>query len=111
MGLSAQCILPGHFTVTEIVSALAEIGLSDVRALPRYRPEHWEFRFVADDRSECIIDAFLNSWAADDYLDAFTGQSTLLTMPSLGGASSIFQMLARARPGSRWRTHEGENWQ
>jgi hypothetical protein len=111
MGLSAQCILPGHFTVTEIVSALAGIGLSDVRALPRYRPEHWEFRFVADDRSECVMDAFLNSWAADDYPDAFTGESTLLTMPSSAQTSTIFQKLARARPASRWRAHEGESWQ
>lgn len=110
MSLSAQCILPGHLTVPEVARLLTTVGLTDVRAVARYRPEHWEIHFSVGLQADCVMDVFLNSWAAEDYLEAFSGPSTLLTMPASDQASGIFRELAGVRTAALWRAHEMENW-
>lgn len=110
MSLSAQCILPGHLTVLEVAHLLTTVGLTDVRAVARYRPEHWEIHFSVGLQLECVMDVFLNSWAAEDHMEAYSGPSTLLTMPASEQASGIFRELTKVRTAAMWRAHEADDW-
>lgn len=80
MGIESQAILAGHVPVDRIVTLLrSEIsGKIDVRDMQR--PEYKIVDFEKLDGSWASLNLFLDSWASDDYADAFEGPSTLLTV-------------------------------
>ncbi len=79
MSIESQAILAGHVPVERIVSLLkCEVG-GPVTVRDMRRPEYKIIEFQKPDGSWCAFNLFLNSWAADDYVDSFQGPSTFLT--------------------------------
>ena len=79
MSIESQAILAGHVPVERIVSLLkCEVG-GPVAVRDMQRPEYKIVEFQKVDGSWSALHLFLNSWAAQDYMDAFQGPSTLLT--------------------------------
>ncbi len=79
MSIESQAILAGHVPVERIVGILkSEIG-GPIAVRDMQRPEFKVIEFKKGDGSWTAINLFLDSWAAEDYADAFKGPSTLLT--------------------------------
>jgi hypothetical protein len=110
MSINAQAVIAGHFGIEAVCEMFKEIrGVSDVHANPRYRPEHWEIRLRDASDSQHLFDVFLNSWAAEDYADAWQGPSTLLTCRYQPAAAVLLKALVELR-GGIMRSHETEEW-
>lgn len=79
MSVECQAIIAGHISAEEIVSLLRlEVrGKLIVRNMQRI--EYKIIDLQQDDGSFSAINLFLESWAAEDYADAFQGPSTFLT--------------------------------
>ena len=81
MSLQTQAILPGHPTAAELAVLLQQASGYKVLGYRTMRvAEHVLFEMEDDDGTVVCVEAFLNSWAADDYAAAFRGPSTMLMM-------------------------------
>lgn len=111
MSLNTQIVIPAHVGVEEVCGLLrADGGASNVRARPMRRAEHWVIEYVDADGVTGSLDAFLQSYAADDYPELGGGPSTLLSLPY--GPPAIAMAKAVATASSGWfRMHEGAEWQ
>ncbi len=110
MSINAQAILPGHLGIEAICELFAQAdGVNDVHAAPRYRPEHWEVSISTSSVAQIVFDVFLNSWAAEDYSDAWQGPSTFLTCRYQPAALSVLSTLV-AVGGGVMRPNETGNW-
>jgi hypothetical protein len=79
MSVESQAILAGHVAVEQIVNLLrAEIG-GNVVVREMQRPEYIIIKFEPADGTWSAMHVFLESWAADDYAEAYKGPSTLMT--------------------------------
>jgi hypothetical protein len=109
MSVESQVILAGHVTVEHIVKLLkAEIsGPIVVRDMPRSEYKVIEFQKV--DGSWSALNLFLQSWAADDYADAFQGPSTFLTVEYNPQNFNLIRSIAAAVGGFARKT-EAEPW-
>jgi hypothetical protein len=109
MSLQTQAILQGHSSAAELA---VRFGQASDFTVMSYRTltvtEHVLFELEGPDGELFCVEAFLNSWAADDYAAAFSGPSTLLT----GACSpSVTSLLARlAAGGGRYREHDMAEW-
>lgn len=110
MSLQTQAILPGHLTAAEIAVQLTEA--SNLRFLG-YRnmriPDHVLFEFEGNGNEILCFEAFLNSWAADDYADILNGASTMLTAAYSLSAIATFRRLLKGN--GFMRHHELCEWQ
>ena len=110
MSINAQAVIAGHFGIEAVCEMFKEIlGVSDVHANSRYRPEHWEIRLRDASGNQHLFDVFLNSWAAEDYADAWLGQSTFLTCRYQSAAAILLKALIELR-GGIMRSSETEEW-
>lgn len=81
MSLQTQAILQGHLTAAEIAVRIEQASRFKVLGYRTMRiPEHVLFELEDSGGNVLAVEAFLNSWAADDYASVFSGPSTLLTM-------------------------------
>jgi hypothetical protein len=81
MSLQTQAILPGHPTAAELALRLEQASGFKVLGYRTMRvPEHVLFELEDGQGHVLAVEAFLNSWAADDYAGVCSGPSTLLTM-------------------------------
>jgi hypothetical protein len=109
MSLQTQAILPGHLTAAEIAFRLEQASGFKVFGYRTMRvPEHVLFELEDDGGTTFCVEAFLNSWAADDYAAAFNGPSTMLTMEHshlavqmLGAVAGLYGI---------WREHDMADW-
>lgn len=109
MSLNCQLVLPGHPDPTALADMFSKLhGVIEVRASQRYRPEHWELHVVTDNGS-ALLDAFLSSWAKEDYAQIYTGESVLLTGPTSPLVEALFVEAAKSR-GGFMRKHEQADW-
>jgi hypothetical protein len=109
MGFDTQAILPGHptaETLAERFSTIPGVGLLEWRAMRH--PDHVIFEIATQGGNQCV-EAFLNSLAASDYADAFTGPSTLLTAEY--NAKSLQFLTAVVGELGLIRQHNEAGWQ
>jgi len=79
MSVESQAILAGHIPVDRIVRLLKAEVSGPVAVRDMQRPEYKIIEFQKLDGSWATLNLFLDSWAAEDYANAFQGPSTLLT--------------------------------
>lgn len=109
MSVESQVILTGHISVEQIVRLLrAEIS-GPVVVRDMQRPEYKVIEFQKVDGSWSTLNLFLNSWAADDYADAFQGPSTFLTAECNPQNFNLVRSIA-ATIGGLARKTEAEPW-
>jgi hypothetical protein len=111
MGLETQAVISGHLTVHDICRRL-RTGYGAVAPLPRGArvADHWMIEFTDRDGQHRLVDAFLNSWAADDYHDLDVTESTLLSMELGPTSEAVMRALVKGSKG--WtRRHSGQAWE
>ena len=109
MSLNCQLILPGHPDAAALSKMFSRLtGVLDVRAAQRYRPEHWELA-VTTNQGAVLVDAFLASWAKEDYTEIYDGDSVLLTGPTSPVVEALFEEASRVA-GGFMRRHEQAEW-
>jgi hypothetical protein len=104
MGLETQAILYGHVSVDQIVRLLRSELVGSINVRDMQRPEYKIVQFVRVDGSTSTINLFLNSWAAEDYADAFNGPSTFLTAEYSPQNFELLRLIAAANGGLARRT-------
>ncbi|MFZ4380772.1 MAG: hypothetical protein ACOYO0_02250 [Sandarakinorhabdus sp.] len=110
MGIETQAILPGHLSVENVCGLLsADCKVTVAGARPMHRPEYKIVEFF--DRSGALqaMNLFLNSFAASDYQDVFTGDSTLVTLEFSPSNFEALKALASSTGGYVQRMG-GEPW-
>lgn len=109
MSVESQAILAGHIPVDRIVRLLkAEIS-GPVTVRDMQRPEYKIIEFQKLDGSWASLNLFLDSWAAEDYADAFQGPSTFLTTEYNPQNFNLVRAIAAAIGGLA-RKSEAEPW-
>lgn len=109
MSLQTAAIIPAHVTIGELCAALRKIdGIANVGARQMTRPEYQLIEFLCGNRRSAIH-VFLASYAADDYADVVTGESTLLTIEASPYGKKLLAHLAGS--GGWVRGGDGEAWQ
>lgn len=112
MSLQTQAILPGHPTAAEIADLLQETSGFKVLGYRTMRvPEHVLFELEDAGGTVLCVEAFLNSWAAEDYSAAFSGPSTLLTMEYSPTASLLLRTLVSRTGLWRAKDNDSAEWQ
>jgi len=110
MSLQTQAILPGHPTAAELALRLEQASGFKVLGYRTMRvPEHVLFELEDGQGHVLAVEAFLNSWAADDYAATFAGPSTMLTMEHSPVATSLLQEIVRGD--GLVREHDMDEWQ
>jgi hypothetical protein len=110
MGLETQAILPGHLTAENIAGLLSKeckIKTAAIRAM--HRPEYKVIEFLDSGSRVQVLNLFLQSYAASDYADVFTGDSTLVTAEFSPDSFEMLSTLAGATGGYVQRV-SGEAW-
>ena len=110
MGLRTQAAIAEHLTVSEICRRLRIAArATDAVAKSTHREDYWIVAFTGPNGSPRLVDAFLNSWAAEDYPGLIDGLSTLLSMEL--GPDSEEILRAITLPSQAWiRRQEGATW-
>lgn len=109
MGAETQAILAGHIPVDRVVRLLKSEISGPVGVRDMQRPEYKVIEFQKLDGSWSALNLFLNSWAADDYADAFQGPSTFLTAEYNPQNFNLVWSIAAAIGGLARKT-EDEPW-
>ena len=108
MSLQSAAIIPQHMSIGKICAALRRLpGVSGVGARQMTRAEYQLIEFMYGNQ-RVAIHTFLSSYASEDYLDVFHGDSVLLTMEA---SADNAQLLAELAGTGGWvRLSEGEPW-
>lgn len=109
MGIESQAILAGHVPVDRIVSLLRSEISGKITVRDMQRPEYKIVDFQKLDGSWASLNLFLESWAADDYAEAFEGPSTLMTVEFSPHNFNIVRAITAAIGGLARRTAD-EPW-
>ena len=109
MGIESQAILAGHVPVDRIVSLLRSEISGKVTVRDMQRAEYKVVDFQKIDGSWTSLNLFLESWAADDYAEAFAGPSTLMTVEFSPQNFNVVRTITAAIGGLARRTAD-EPW-
>lgn len=109
MGVETQAVLAGHVPVERIVALLKSEVVGTIAVRDMQRPEYKLVEFQKVDGSWSALNLFLNSWAADDYADAFQGPSTFLTAEYNPQNFNLLRAIAAAIGGLARKT-EADPW-
>jgi hypothetical protein len=109
MGIESQAILAGHVAVERIVTLLRSEISGKITVRDMQRPEYKIVDFQKVDGSWTSLNLFLESWAADDYVEAFAGPSTLMTVEFSPQNYNVIRDLTAAIGGLTRRTVD-EPW-
>ncbi len=95
MSFQTQAILQGHLTAAEIAVRIEQVSRFKVLGYRTMRlPEHVLFE-LEDARGDIMaVEAFLQSWAADDYRATCDGPTTLLTAEYSPAAAALVSAIA-----------------
>jgi hypothetical protein len=108
MGFDTQAILPGHPTAEDLAEHLSTIpGVRVLEWRTMRHPDHVIFDIATPTGHQCI-EAFLNSFAASDHADTFTGPSTLLTTEYSANSLQFLSLLTGK--GGFVREHDMAAW-
>lgn len=109
MSVESQAILAGHVPVERIADLLRSKNIGTFAIRDMQRPEYKIIEFQNADGSWSTLNVFLNSWAADDYAEAFEGPSTLITAEYSPQNFDLVRSIASV-VGGLVRTTEAESW-
>lgn len=109
MGVETQAVLAGHVPVERIVALLKSEVVGPIAVRDMQRPEYKLVEFQKVDGSWSTLNLFLNSWAAEDYADAFQGPSTFLTAEYNPQNFNLVRSIAAAIGGLARKT-EADPW-
>ena len=109
MSIESQAILAGHVPVERIVGLLKSKVVGPITVRDLQRPEYKVIEFEKVDGSWSALNLFLDSWAAEDYADAFQGPSTFLTAEYNPQNFNLVRFIAAAVGGLARKT-EAEPW-
>jgi hypothetical protein len=109
MSIESQAILAGHVPVDRIVSLLRSEVSGEITVRDMQRPEYKVVDFQKIDGSWTSLNLFLDSWAAVDYAEAFTGPSTLMTVEFSPQNFNVVRAITAAIGGLARRTAD-EPW-
>ncbi len=110
MSLYTQAVLKSRLAIDDICGCLrAARGILDVSARAVRSPDYWVVEFVDRDGEHRVLNVFLNSYAADDYRELSTPESTLVTMELGPTSEAVIKALAHGSEG--WvRRHDSGPW-
>lgn len=109
MSVESQAVLAGHVPIERIVGLLKTELSGRISVRDMQRPEYKVIEFQKLDGSWSALNLFLNSWAADNYADAFQGPSTFLTAEYNPQNFNLVRSIAAAIGGLARKT-EAEPW-
>lgn len=109
MGIESQAILAGHFSLDQIVGLVKSEISGKVTVRDMQRTDYKIIEYQKLDGSWTALNVFLNSWAADDYADVFTGPSTFVTADYSPQNFNLVRSITAAMGGYARKT-EAEPW-
>lgn len=107
MGIESQAILAGHVPVDRIVTLLRPETSGEIIVRNMQRSEYKVVDFQNANGSWTSLNLFLESWAADDYAEAFAGPSTLMTVEFSPQNFNVVWAIVSAIGGLARRTADG----
>ena len=111
MSLQTQAVVSAHLSVEDICRRLREkCGARNVIARPGRHSDYWIVEFVDHDEHLRTLHAFLNSWAADDYVELGAGDSTLLSMEFAPSSFALVEAIIDTSKGWKRRV-EADRWE
>lgn len=110
MGLETQAVVIGHLSIEEVCRRLRSAhGIGDAVARPMHHPDYWLVEFTDAGGERRVIDVFLNSFAAEDYVDLCQEPGTLLSTENRLDGVALLQGVIP--PSRGWvRAHEADQW-
>lgn len=110
MSVETAAIIPMHVTAGDLCAKLRSLdGIVGVGTRNMHKPDYKVIEFTACGTSRAL-NVFLNSYAADDHADVYSGASTLLTMEFAPDSHAILSALV-ASTGGYVRRISGEPWE
>jgi hypothetical protein len=110
MGLSCQAILTSHIDATEIADYIETISSSTLVGIRSMRSEdHKVIEFFDQSGAGNSVDIFLNSFAADDYVDVYVGSSTFLSMSYEPKNTELLRMIV-SKFGGYLKANGNQTW-
>lgn len=109
MSIESQAVLAGHVPIERVVSLLRSVVGDPVTVRDMQRPQYKIIEYRRVDGSWSALNLFLESWAAEDYADAFQGPSTFLTAEYSPQAFNLVRSIAAAVGGLARRT-DADPW-
>lgn len=110
MSIETSAIIPTHVTAGDLCAQLRSLdGIVGVGTRNMHKPDYKVIEFTAGDTKRAL-NVFLNSYAADDHADVYSGASTLLTLEFAPDSHAILSALVRATGGFVRRIN-GEPWE
>jgi hypothetical protein len=111
MSTETSAILAAHITPGDICAKLRSLdGVTGVGTRNMHKPEYKIIEFTGADGARRALNVFLNSYAADDHADVYSGASTLLTLEFTPDSHAILSALVRVT-GGYVRRINGEPWE
>lgn len=104
MSIETQAILLGHVTVEQITNLLSAGSRNKVTVRNMQRAQYKILDLQDSEGNSTAIHVFLESWAADDYADAFQGPSTFMTAEYNPRNVEVFRALISSMGGLTRRT-------
>lgn len=104
MAVESQAILSGHISVEQVVRLLKLEVTGPIKVRDMHQPEYKMVEYRKVDGSWSSLNLFLNSYAADDYADAFKGPSTFLTTEYSPQNFNLVRLIAAAVGGLARKT-------
>ena len=78
-------------------------------ARPGRHSDYWIVEFVDHDHAFRVVNAFLNSWAAGDYVELGASENTLLSLEFAPDSSTFAEAMIGSSMG--WmRRNEADSW-
>lgn len=110
MGIETQAVLGGHYAIEDLQRRLeANYPAAQVRRRATHKPDYWLIEFVDRDGQRRVVNVFLNSYAADDYAELDTAESTLITAQLEPTSDAIIKAISAESIG--WfRRRDGDPW-
>lgn len=109
MSIETQAILSGHIAVERIASLLSSETGDKVAVCSMQRAQYKILDVQHPDGGSTALHVFLESWAADDYVDAYQGASTFVTAEYSPRNFDILRTLTAVTGGLTRRT-TAEPW-
>lgn len=109
MSVETQAILVGHVSAERVASVLRTEVTGQVAVRDMQRSEYKVVEFQSEDGTWTVLHLFLESSVAEDYADAYDGESTFMTAEFSPQNVNLLRAITAALGGFTRRT-TGEPW-
>ncbi len=110
MSIQSQIVIAEHLSIETICVRLRHCAkVAHVSARPMRAKEHWLIEVIDTEGVLQAIDAFLQSYAAEDYSDLGLPQSSLLSMSAGPSSGNYLRAVGNGSP-TWFRANEWGVW-